>query len=292
MWPGMGMMPPGPGMGMPGMGMPGMGGMMPPAMKSAEQREPYTVFVSKIGDITDSVMTRLLSLCGTVLSWKRPQDTAGKVKGFGVCEFEGPEATMRAMRLLVGLQVDTHTIMLKLSAEMEKKVQEYRARADAMQAQPGFETPVDRQMRDQNIRQQVLRAAAEYTSAQNAVRIAAAPAAAAPAAAAPAAAPPAAGAAAAPPPGVAAMAPAAQGSAAASTLANEGPPAANAGSAAQQPVSQADKFLGGLLGTRCEPLNRVATQHTPDDEHPRANEVACDLMTPLIPILTALRHKQ
>ena len=35
----------------PGMGM-GMAGMMPPAMKSAEQREPYTVFVSKIGDIS------------------------------------------------------------------------------------------------------------------------------------------------------------------------------------------------------------------------------------------------
>ena len=33
--------------------------------------------------------------------WKRPRDASGKVKGFGVCDFEGPEAAMRAMRLLV-----------------------------------------------------------------------------------------------------------------------------------------------------------------------------------------------
>jgi hypothetical protein len=285
MWPGGGMMPPG---GMPPgaggmMPPPGAGGMMPPAMKSAEQREPYTVFVSKIGDINDGVMARLLSLCGVVLSWKRPQDTAGKVKGFGVCEYEGPEATMRAMRLLAGLQVDKYTIMLKLSADMEKKVQEYRMRADAMQAQPGFETPPERQMRDQAMRQQILRAAAEYTSAQSAARAAAAPpAAAAPApagadAAAPAPAAPAALAAAAGPPGIDAASAAAPQHAVAPT---------NAAAPAPE-LSEADKFLGGLIGTGC--ANACLRAHLclrhataqPDDEHPRkVKEIACDLMNP------------
>jgi hypothetical protein len=65
---------------------------------------------------------------------------------------------------------------------------------------------------------------------------------------------------------------------------------ADGGAATQQQVSQADKFLGGILGTRCAPRNLVSTKHSPDDEHPRANEVACDLMTPPTPILTALRH--
>ena len=60
-------MPP-PGMGMMGMPPPGMG---MPGQKSAEQMEKYTVFVSKIGDLNDVVMQRLLGLCGTVLSWKR-----------------------------------------------------------------------------------------------------------------------------------------------------------------------------------------------------------------------------
>ena len=65
-------------MGMPPMGMPpgGMMGGMPPGggmEKPAEQREKYQVFVSKISDIDDSVVSRLLNLCGVVLGEEWPQ---------------------------------------------------------------------------------------------------------------------------------------------------------------------------------------------------------------------------
>ena len=198
--PGMpGMMRPGmhPGHGMPGMMHPGMRpNMMGPGGAQqnvpAEQREKYQVFVSKIADIDDDVISRLLSLCGKVLEWKRPRNGEGKPKGFGICDFEGPEACMRSMRLLNGLQIDDLMIVLKTSDDQNKKLQvpppppppphpppqstaeqsirtaeainaadptfitlwlqAYKQRADAMIAE-GAEAPGARSMRDQQIQQ-------------------------------------------------------------------------------------------------------------------------------------------
>lgn len=57
-------------------------------------------------------MTFFLKLCGPVKSWKRPQDPAGTLKGFGFCEFESAEGVLRALRLLNKLSVDGQELMV------------------------------------------------------------------------------------------------------------------------------------------------------------------------------------
>ena len=69
---------------------------------------------------------------------------------------------MRALRLLAGLQVDSLTVAMKLGADNEKKLERYRARSEHGQLGGGAESPPERHMRDNTIKQQILGVAAEY----------------------------------------------------------------------------------------------------------------------------------
>ena len=58
---------------------------------AASASRSTTCYVGKIApSLEDSVVRALLEACGPVTSWKRMQDSDGRPKGFGFCEFKVP----------------------------------------------------------------------------------------------------------------------------------------------------------------------------------------------------------
>lgn len=65
-------------------------------------------------------MVRLiLGTCGHVISWKR-------VKAFGFCELAGPDAGLRAVRILHDLIVGDKRLVAKVDAKTKAVLDEYK----------------------------------------------------------------------------------------------------------------------------------------------------------------------
>ncbi|KAF7982124.1 hypothetical protein HWV62_29849 [Athelia sp. TMB] len=76
-----------------------------PFMPPAAQKQT-TLFVGSISaGITDAFLNALLAACGPIKSFKRLITPANKPQGFGFAEFEEPEAALRAMSLLQGVEL-------------------------------------------------------------------------------------------------------------------------------------------------------------------------------------------
>lgn len=75
------------------------------------------------GNITerapDTMIRQILAACGHVLSWK-------KVKAFGFCELAGPDAGLRAVRLLHDLMVHDKRLVAKVDAKTQTVLDEYK----------------------------------------------------------------------------------------------------------------------------------------------------------------------
>ncbi|TMW46950.1 hypothetical protein DOY81_007971 [Sarcophaga bullata] len=70
-----------------------------------------TVFVGNISErVPEILITRILATCGPVVNWKR-------VSTFGFCEYDGPTAGMRAVRLLSEIELDCKTLVAKVDAK-------------------------------------------------------------------------------------------------------------------------------------------------------------------------------
>ena len=52
--------------------------------------------------------------CGKVASWKRIQGVGGKYQAFGFCDFEDPEGTLRALRILNDFQIGEKKLVVKV----------------------------------------------------------------------------------------------------------------------------------------------------------------------------------
>jgi RNA-binding protein 25 len=87
------------------------------------------VYVGKIAPtLNDDVVSSLLNACGTVKSWKRQEDPSTKEKkGFGFCEYEDADGCLCAIRLLNGLKVDAHELLLKANTTTKAYIEEYEA---------------------------------------------------------------------------------------------------------------------------------------------------------------------
>ncbi|KRZ68992.1 JNK1/MAPK8-associated membrane protein, partial [Trichinella papuae] len=60
-----------------------------------------TVFVGNINEqATNEMIKAMLVKCGNIISWKRIQGPNGKFQAFGFCEYDHPDSTLRALRLL------------------------------------------------------------------------------------------------------------------------------------------------------------------------------------------------
>lgn len=76
-----------------------------------------------LGNITerapDTMIRQILAACGPVISWK-------KVKAFGFCELAGPDAGLRAVRLLHDLMVYDKRLVAKVDAKTQAVLDEYK----------------------------------------------------------------------------------------------------------------------------------------------------------------------
>lgn len=103
----------------------------PQPMPNNEPEGPLiTVFVGNISEkIPDTMIKRILDTCGTVINWKR-------VSTFGFCEYDGPIAGARAVRLLNDLEIDSKQLVAKVDAKNKALLDDYmeETKKDASQA--------------------------------------------------------------------------------------------------------------------------------------------------------------
>lgn len=65
------------------------------------------------------MVRQILAACGHVMSWK-------KVRAFGFCELAGPDAGLRAVRLLHDLMVGDKRLVAKVDAKTKTVLDEYK----------------------------------------------------------------------------------------------------------------------------------------------------------------------
>lgn len=94
--------------------------------KQDEKPPVTTVFVGNISDrAPDAMIRQMLQRCGNVLSWKRVQGASGKLQAFGFCEYESPEATLRAIRLLHNWMIPDKRLVVKVDAKTKALLDEW-----------------------------------------------------------------------------------------------------------------------------------------------------------------------
>lgn len=74
--------------------------------------------------------------CGTVNNWKRIQGADGKLQAFGFCEFDHPEATLRAIRILHDWQLGEKKLVVKVDEKTRKTLNEYENLKRRSKGQP------------------------------------------------------------------------------------------------------------------------------------------------------------
>lgn len=67
------------------------------------------------------MIRQILGTCGPVISWK-------KVKAFGFCELAGPDAGLRAVRLLHDLMIGDKRLVAKVDAKTKIVLDEYKGK--------------------------------------------------------------------------------------------------------------------------------------------------------------------
>ena len=132
-----------------------------PPPPDAPQQHPlaqssFVLYAANLGALSDDMCRRMLGVCGPVLDWQRPKDTANNnPKGFAVCTMRGEEAAMRAVRLISGLCVDGRGISLKLSEAHELIVRGYLLRGSAVPT-------AERDIEDQRTKRLIIAMVEEY----------------------------------------------------------------------------------------------------------------------------------
>uniref|UniRef100_A0A915D293 Uncharacterized protein n=1 Tax=Ditylenchus dipsaci TaxID=166011 RepID=A0A915D293_9BILA len=73
-----------------------------------------TIFVGNIADsCSDELIQKILTQCGPINNWKRLQDANSKFKAFGFCDFDHPDGTLRALRMLCDFQLGDKKLTVK-----------------------------------------------------------------------------------------------------------------------------------------------------------------------------------
>ncbi|KAG5050712.1 hypothetical protein JHK87_002910 [Glycine soja] len=97
-----------------------------PSVTPAEKPQ-NTVYIGKIAPtVENEFMLSLLQLCGTIKTWKRPQDlSTGTPTSFGFYEFESAEGVLRALRLLTKLNIDGQELKVNVNQAMKENLERY-----------------------------------------------------------------------------------------------------------------------------------------------------------------------
>ncbi|EYC18732.1 hypothetical protein Y032_0026g1336 [Ancylostoma ceylanicum] len=103
-------------------------GFIPPQIQIApvKQKPVTTVFVGNISEkCSNEFMQQMLQECGTVTTWKRIQGSNGKYQAFGFCDFEEPEGTLRALRVLNDFQIGEKKLVVKAEPKVREELRSW-----------------------------------------------------------------------------------------------------------------------------------------------------------------------
>ena len=94
-----------------------------PPIMTIDPNQKTTVFVGSIDtQAPDEMVIRMLRSCGQVADWKRASGANGTMQPFGLVKFEDLESTLRAIRVMDGLQVGSKNLLVKLSDGDKKRL--------------------------------------------------------------------------------------------------------------------------------------------------------------------------
>uniref|UniRef100_A0A1I7YDY7 PWI domain-containing protein n=1 Tax=Steinernema glaseri TaxID=37863 RepID=A0A1I7YDY7_9BILA len=107
-----------------------------------------TLFVGNICDkAEDDLVKSLLQECGPVSTWKRIQGPNGKLQAFGFCEFDHPDGTLRALRVLNDFQLGNKKLVVKVEDKTKALIREFLVKRRESKGLPvdqfGDDLPVD-----------------------------------------------------------------------------------------------------------------------------------------------------
>ncbi|XGW02871.1 hypothetical protein V3C99_014699 [Haemonchus contortus] len=92
-------------------------------MAPMKQKPVTTVFVGNISEkCSNEFMQQMLQECGTVTTWKRIQGSNGKFQAFGFCDFEEPQGTLRALRVLNDFQIGEKKLVVKAEPKVREEL--------------------------------------------------------------------------------------------------------------------------------------------------------------------------
>merc|ERR1712218_441545 len=93
-----------------------MGGMPPGGPGGPRQAIAHYTGQARraIPSAPDAMVRHLLTTCGPVISWKRVQGATGKLQAFGFCEYNNPDAGLRAIRLLNEFTIADKKLVVKV----------------------------------------------------------------------------------------------------------------------------------------------------------------------------------
>lgn len=130
---------------------------LPPVMTEPPEPEGplITVFVGNISErIPDGMLKQILTTCGSVVNWKR-------VSTFGFCEFDGPIAGARAVRLLNDLEIDEKRLVAKVDAKNKALLDKYEEDTNLNATQATKDANAEEEKRDDHSAGDVIQAIIE-----------------------------------------------------------------------------------------------------------------------------------
>ena len=80
--------------------------------------------------LTDDRVQEILGLFGKVMQWKRASDpSSGKLKGFGFCTFDSPDAVLKALRVLNDYQMEgwEKAILVKTDKKTTEQLEQFKS---------------------------------------------------------------------------------------------------------------------------------------------------------------------
>ncbi|KRZ08299.1 RNA-binding protein 25, partial [Trichinella zimbabwensis] len=114
-----------------------------------------TVFVGNINEqATNEMIKAMLVKCGNIISWKRIQGPNGKFQAFGFCEYDHPDSTLRALRLLHDWPLGDKKLVLKCDEKNKCMLIDFINKRRSLYNKPPLKMEGDQLPADDEIRKE------------------------------------------------------------------------------------------------------------------------------------------
>uniref|UniRef100_A0A1I7XLF0 L-aminoadipate-semialdehyde dehydrogenase-phosphopantetheinyl transferase n=1 Tax=Heterorhabditis bacteriophora TaxID=37862 RepID=A0A1I7XLF0_HETBA len=136
----------------------------PQAQVTTKPTPVTTVFVGNISEkCSNEFMQQMLQECGVVTNWKRIQGSNGKYQAFGFCDYEDPEGTLRALRVLNDFQIGEKKLVVKAEPKVREELRSWAIQQRKDEGKPDLtlkenELPADEDdlKKDEEVRLKIL----------------------------------------------------------------------------------------------------------------------------------------